>query len=162
MLDFTKYLWYIVTKLSGADLVRQRKTVKGGIRVKKFGKRLISFIMAMLMVSLLCVNAFAAQTSRRTIYGGNCARAVISTGKATSGWRYSTQVIVQNKGNRAIFVWSPSTAANVYTKGATVYPGSCRTFYVSGNYKTYYVNVQASGGTSKVQVVTSRGSAWWG
>lgn len=132
------------------------------MEAKMIGRRIGALLMTVLLVASMTVSAFAAQTSRRTIYGGNAACAVVYTGAPTSGWKTQTQVIVQNKGSRAITVYNPVGYANAYVGGVRVQPGCCRTFYVKGNYKNFYVTVQASGGTSQVQVVTSRGSAWWG
>ena len=133
------------------------------MKTRKLGVRITAFLLAVMMMCLLAVSAFASQTGKTRIYGGNSKVAVIRTGRPYGGWRSSSPIYVQNKGSKPITVYGATGYRYAFLNGVKVWPGGCRTFYLNNN-RTFYITVQASGGTSDVNVYASRPttSVWWG
>ena len=128
---------------------------------KVSGRAIKALILAALMVSVLCVTAFA--DSRTKNLNSNMTYFTITTGSGFSywaGWKKTT-VTVTNTGNKAVAVYS-NLGRIGYRYDCNLMPGQSRTYTASGSGAQYSLQIQRIYNYAKnsVRVTTSAGSVW--
>ena len=128
---------------------------------KVSGRAIKALILAALMVSVLCVTAFAASCRKSVTTGRSTQTFTITTG---SGWQYSlgwkkTTVTVKNTGSTPVYVYNGIGSIG-YAYNGQLNPGQSKTYTASGSGKRYYYMIQRSRGTGSVTITTSAGSVW--